>query len=68
MRPLHHFETSGTHYPPTKQHHIPQESKSFAIVKPTRCTNVSNLFFWSNTLHVLDSLSIQNMQCVTPKK
>jgi len=65
MRRLHHFETSGTHYPPAKQHHIPQEWKPFPIVKPTRCTNVSNLFFWSNILHVSDGLSVHHQEFKT---
>jgi len=28
-----------------------------SIVKPTRCTNVSNLFYFGITLHVSDGLS-----------
>ena len=27
---------------------------AISIVKPTRCISVSNLFYWSNILHVLD--------------
>jgi len=32
--------------------------KYFSIVKPTRYVNVSNLFYWTNTLHVSDGLSV----------
>jgi len=30
----------------------------FSIVKPTRCTSFSNLFYFGITLHVLDGLSV----------
>jgi len=30
-----------------------------SIVKPTRCTSSSNLF-WNNTLHVTDGLSVHH--------
>jgi len=36
-----------------------------SIVKPTRCINVSNLFYWSNTLHVSDGLSVHNQEFKT---
>ena len=32
-----------------------------SIVKPTRCTNVSNLF-WNDTLHVSDGLSVHHQE------
>jgi len=38
-----------------------------SIVKPTRCTNVSNLF-WNDTLHVSDSLSIHHQEFETVHK
>jgi len=34
------------------------------LVKPTRCTNVSNLF-WNDTLHVSDGLSVHHQQFKT---
>jgi len=36
-----------------------------SIVKPTRCTNISNLFYFGMTLHVLDSLSIHHLEFKT---
>jgi hypothetical protein len=40
-----------------------------SIVKPTRCTNVSNLFyfilFWSNTLHVSEGFSVHHQEFKT---
>ena len=33
-----------------------------SIVKPTRCTNVSNLFYFGMTLHVSGSLSIHHQE------
>ena len=36
-----------------------------SIVKPSRCINVSNLFYWSNTLHVSDGLSVQHQEFKT---
>ena len=38
---------------------------NFSIVKPTRCINVSNLFYWSNTLHVSDGLSVHHQELKT---
>ena len=35
-----------------------------SIVKPTRCTNVSNLF-WNDTLHVSDGLSVHRQEFTT---
>ena len=35
------------------------------MVKPTRCVSVSNLFYWSNTLHVLDGLSAHHQELKT---
>ena len=35
-----------------------------SIVKPTRCTNLSNLF-WNDTLHVSDGLSVHHQQFKT---
>jgi len=34
------------------------------IIKPTRCTNFSNLF-WNKTLHVSDSSSVQHQEFFT---
>ena len=37
-----------------------------SIVKPTRCTNVSNLFyFWNDALHVSDGLSVHHQEFKT---
>ena len=36
-----------------------------SMVKPTRCTNVSNLFYFGITLHVLDGLSVRHQEFVT---
>jgi len=37
-----------------------------SIVKPTRCTNVSNLFYFGNdTLHVSDGLSVDHQEFKT---
>ena len=36
-----------------------------SIVKPTRCTNVPNLFYFGMTLHVSDSLSIHHPEFKT---
>ena len=37
----------------------------FSIVKPTRCINISNLFYWSNILHVSEGLSIHHQELKT---
>ena len=34
-------------------------TKNFLIIKPTRCTSFSNLF-WKETLHVSDSSSVHH--------
>jgi len=36
-----------------------------SIVKPTRCINVWNLFYWSNPLHVSDGLSVHHQELKT---
>ena len=36
-----------------------------SIVKPTRCTNVSNLFYFGMTLHVSDSLPVHHQESST---
>jgi len=36
-----------------------------SIVKPTRCINVSNLFYWSSILHVSDDLSVHHQELKT---
>jgi len=35
------------------------------IVKPTRCTNVTNLFYFGMTVHVSDGLSVHHQQLKT---
>jgi hypothetical protein len=37
---------------------------NFLIIKPTRCTNFSNLF-WNETLHVSDSSSVHHQELFT---
>jgi len=39
-------------------------TSEFLIIKPTRCTNFSNLF-WKETLHVLDSSSVPHQEFST---
>jgi len=41
------------------------EYQSSSIVKPTRCINVSNLLYWSDTLHVSDGLSVHHQELKT---
>ena len=36
-----------------------------SIVKPARCINVSNLFYWSNTVHVSEGLSVNHHELKT---
>ena len=36
-----------------------------SIVKPTRCTNVSNLFYFGKTVHVSDGLSVHHQEFET---
>jgi hypothetical protein len=38
--------------------------RSILIIKPTRCTNFSNLF-WNRTLHVSDSFSVHHQESST---
>ena len=33
-----------------------------SVVKPTRCTDVSNLFYFGMTLHVSDGLSVHHQE------
>ena len=40
-------------------------TESVSIVKATRCINVSKLFYWSNTLHVSDGLSVHHQEFKT---
>jgi hypothetical protein len=37
---------------------------NFLVIKPTRCTNFSNLF-WNETLHVSDSFSVHHQELFT---
>ena len=36
-----------------------------SVVKPTRCTNVSNLFYSGITLHVSDGLPVHHQEFMT---
>ena len=40
-------------------------SLCISIVKPTRGVNVSNLFYWSYTLHVSGGLSVHHQELKT---
>ena len=42
-----------------------RDCPTLSIVRPTRCTNVSNLFYWSNAVHVSDGLSVYHQQFKT---
>ena len=42
-----------------------ERSVSDSIAKPTRCTNVSNLFYFGMTLHVSDGLSVHHQEFKT---
>jgi len=47
---------------------VPNFTKRFqiiSIIKPTRCTNVSNLFYFGITLHVSGGLSIHHQEFTT---
>ena len=36
-----------------------------STVKPTRCINISNLYYWSNTLHVSVNFSVRHQEFKT---
>jgi len=40
-------------------------TESVSTAKPTRCISVSKLFYWSNTLHVSDGLSVHHQELKT---
>jgi hypothetical protein len=44
--------------------HVTMHRDKFLIIKPTRCTNFSNLF-WNETLHVSDSCSVHHQEFFT---
>jgi hypothetical protein len=44
--------------------HVTVHRDKFLIIKPTRCTNFSNLF-WNETLHVSDSSSVHHQEFFT---
>ena len=44
--------------------HVTVHRDKFLIIKPTRCTNFSNLF-WNETLHVSDSSSVHRQEFST---
>jgi hypothetical protein len=43
---------------------VPKSENKAFIIKPTRFTNFSNLF-WNETLHVLDSSSVHHQEFFT---
>jgi len=44
--------------------HVTMQHDIFPIIKPTRCTNFTNLF-WNETLHVSDSSSVHHQEFFT---
>jgi len=44
--------------------HVTVHHDKFLTIKPTRCTDFSNLF-WNETLHVLDSSSVHHQEFFT---
>jgi len=44
--------------------HVTVHLNKFLIIKPTKCTNFSNLF-WNETLHVSDSSSVHHQEFFT---
>ena len=42
-----------------------QLSSSLSIVRPTRCTSVSNLFYFGMTLYISDGLSVHQSEFKT---
>ena len=44
--------------------HVTVDRDKFLTIKPTRCTNFSNLF-WNETLHVSDSSSVHHQEFFT---
>ena len=44
--------------------HVTLHRNKFLIIKPTRSTNFSNLF-WNETLHVSDSSSVHHQEIFT---
>ena len=44
--------------------HVTVHRVKFPIIKPTRCTNFSNLF-WNEILHVSDSSSVHHQEFFT---
>jgi hypothetical protein len=63
------YKTSNFKFSFQLWHSQGRASQYIPIVIPTRCTNFSNLFyFWNNTLHVLDGLSIHHQKIKTIHK
>ena len=62
LSPIHW--TFRTQYQWTLDIHVTVHHDKFLIIKPTRCTNFSNLF-WNETLHVSDSSSVHHQEFFT---
>jgi len=45
--------------------HVTVHRVKFLIIKPTRCTNFSQIYSWNETLHVSDSSSAQHQEIFT---
>jgi len=72
ISPVHLYVSLSRYYdkPNIEYFHILNSSKysrDISIVKLTRCTNVSNLFYfmWGNNVHVLDGLSVHHQEIKT---
>jgi hypothetical protein len=50
---------------PFRDHTYKTQQKPTLITKPTKCTNISNLFFVLGLLHVLDSFSVHHLESST---
>jgi len=53
------YEDSGKGFIPNNVAYLPINTASFFVIKPTRCTNFTNLFC-HETLHVSDSSSVHH--------
>ena len=58
------YQRFGEVYFPQVQHYtLDKLVENFFIIKPTRCTNFTNLF-WHETLHVSDSSSVHHEEFI----
>jgi hypothetical protein len=45
--------------------HVTVHRYKFLIIEPTRCANVSKIYFWNETLHVSDSSCVHHQEFFT---